>query len=72
MDSLQDVIRVIDQLSPDELQQLRAYIDERNNWAHGRIDAPKQRVFNLHPGAIQTSDNFDEPLPDEAPGQTSI
>jgi antitoxin (DNA-binding transcriptional repressor) of toxin-antitoxin stability system len=25
----------------------------------------KPRVFDLHPGAIWTSDDFDEPLPDE-------
>ncbi len=28
-------------------------------------DKPKQRVAPLHPGAIEVSDDFDAPLPDE-------
>ncbi|MBL8165181.1 MAG: DUF2281 domain-containing protein [Anaerolineae bacterium] len=26
---------------------------------------PKERILGLHPGAIWTSDDFDDPLPDE-------
>lgn len=25
----------------------------------------KERILGMHPGSIQTSDDFDEPLPDE-------
>jgi hypothetical protein len=63
MMSLQDVIEVVDQLSPEEKAQLREYLDTLpTNGQH----LPQKRIAGLHEhlGHAWISDDFDDELPD--------
>jgi len=57
---MQQLFETIDQLEPDQLQQLQSYIAQR------QYSPPVTfvRKLNLHRGVMQTSDDFDDPLPD--------
>lgn len=50
--SLLDKVRLIEEIAPQIEQELKAA-------------QPTPRMAGLHAGAIWTSDDFDEPLPDE-------
>ena len=50
--SLLDKVRLIEEIAPQIEQELKSA-------------QPTQRKAGLHAGAIWTSDDFDEPLPDE-------
>ncbi len=58
-----DLLKVVDSLSPEQKRLLREHID--NESIQNVVDLGQPRVFNLHPGAMWTSDDFDDPLPDE-------
>ena len=74
---LNELIRVIEQLSLPDLDQLitllialrthrKAINGLEGEQAELTSDPPTAiRVVGLHPGAISMSDDFDEPLPDE-------
>lgn len=59
MTDLQTLFRTIDELSPEEKQQVVAYIQEYRE--AGQSSQP--RVFDLHADVIPVSDDFDEELP---------
>jgi hypothetical protein len=59
MTDLQTLFRTIDELTPEEKQQVVEYIQE-----HQATEPSVQpRVFDLHAGVIAMSDDFDEELP---------
>ena len=58
-----DLLKAVDSLSPEQKRLLREHIDVVENSAE--IDTSKPRILGLHRGAIWTSDDFDDPLPDE-------
>jgi hypothetical protein len=59
-----DLLKVVDSLSPEQKRLLRQRIDGESD-PGVEVDLTKPRILGLHPGAIWTSDDFDEPLPDE-------
>ncbi|MCA0456897.1 MAG: DUF2281 domain-containing protein [Chloroflexi bacterium] len=58
-----DLLKVVDTLSPEQKQLLRQHIDNEPN--SSEIDLSKPRVLGLHMGSMWMSDDFDDPLPDE-------
>ncbi|MBI1280878.1 MAG: DUF2281 domain-containing protein [Anaerolineaceae bacterium] len=58
-----DLLKAVDSLSPEQKRLLREHIDGETEPAE--VDLTKPRILGLHPGAIWTSDDFDDPLPDE-------
>lgn len=58
-----DLLKVVDTLSPEQKSLLREHIDKES--VQNVVDLSQPRVFDLHPGAMWTSDDFDDPLPDE-------
>ncbi len=58
-----DLLKMVDTLSPEEKRLLQEHIN--NESVQSGVDLSKPRVFDLHPGAMWTSDDFDDPLPDE-------
>jgi hypothetical protein len=58
-----DLLKVVDSLSPEQKRLLREHMNNEN--VQSEVDLSKPRVFDLHPGAMWTSDDFDDPLPDE-------
>ena len=58
-----DLLKAVDTLSPQEKQLLRQHIDSNNSTPDVELNQP--RILGLHPGAMWTSDDFDDPLPDE-------
>lgn len=56
-----DLLKLVGQLSTEQKQLLRESLE--NSSSHEA--SLTERVPNLHPGAIWTSDDFDDPLPDE-------
>ena len=58
-----DLLKVVDSLSPEQKRVLRQHIDTESSPID--VDLSKPRVFDLHQGAMWTSDDFDDPLPDE-------
>lgn len=59
MQTLRQTIRT---LTPAELEELKAYIEQIQQTPPPTL---KERIFNMHPGAIEISDDFTDPLPDE-------
>jgi len=57
---LQIILQAVNELDDSQLQYLRRYIEERQQTL---ALAKGPRIPNLHPGAIQTTPDFDEPLP---------
>lgn len=55
--SFENLVKVIDQLSAEQKQILRDLLTKS-------LDS-KPRILGLHESAIRTSDDFDDPLPDE-------
>jgi hypothetical protein len=63
-----DLLKVVEKLSPEQKRILREHLEaEEEIETVSDIQEPllKERIPNLHPGAIWTSDDFDDPLPDE-------
>ena len=58
-----DLLKVVDSLSPEQKRVLREHIDTETT--QNEVDLSKPRILGLHPGAIWMSDDFDDPLPDE-------
>ena len=58
-----DLLQAVDSLSPEQKRLLREHMN--NESVQIEVDLSKPRVFDLHPGAMWTSDDFDDPLPDE-------
>jgi len=58
-----DLLKLIDQLSAEQ----KRIISERleSSAAENPTANLKPRILGLNPGAIWTSDDFDDPLPDE-------
>jgi len=69
MADLEMVLKAIDEMTPKQLRQLYAYLAERQIEANPQVpkSAPAKRVLGLHAhlGLAWTSDDFDDPLPDE-------
>lgn len=61
---LKTILDAIRELTPDELEQVRQVVEAESEKLAATISA-KQRIFDLHPGAMWMSDDFDDPLPDE-------
>lgn len=61
MTDLQTLFRTIDELTPEEKQQVVAYIQGQQT---PEIDVPSHRVFDLHAGVIWMSEDFDDELPE--------
>lgn len=57
--SFDDLIKVIDQLSAEQKRVLLDHLTQNGE------QSVKPRILGMHPGAIWTSDDFDDPLPDE-------
>jgi len=63
-----DLLKVIEKLSPEQKRILREHLEaeaEVETVSDIQETPLKERIPNLHPGAIWTSDDFDDPLPDE-------
>jgi hypothetical protein len=69
MADLEMVLKAIDEMTPEQLRQLYAYLAERQIEAipQESKSAPAKRVLGLHAhlGPAWTSDDFDAPLPDD-------
>lgn len=63
---LQSLYKVVDQLSEQERAQLMNYLAGGTDRPTLDDAQPKNRgwTFDLAPGAIQTTPDFDDPLPD--------
>ncbi|MBX3065684.1 MAG: hypothetical protein U0528_10835 [Anaerolineae bacterium] len=64
MTDMVQLFKLIDQLSPEERNQLAEYLYE------GKVEElqsnePFKRTFDLHAGVVVIHDNFDDPIPDE-------
>lgn len=57
-----DLLKLVGQLSPEQKRILRESLERE---AVSDQAPTSERVPNLHPGAIWTSEDFDDPLPDE-------
>jgi hypothetical protein len=63
-----DLLKVVEKLSPEQKRILREHLetDEEIETVSDIQEPPlTERIPNLHPGAIWTSEDFDDPLPDE-------
>jgi hypothetical protein len=59
--SLQEAIKVVEQLSPEELRQLRAYLDEREANTHIELDlSPAERARRLNEAFDQLREGLTE------------
>lgn len=58
---IQDILHAIDELDPSELQRVSQHIEQRQR---NTVPIESHRTLNLHQGVIQTTDDFDDPLPD--------
>jgi uncharacterized alpha-E superfamily protein len=58
--TLQDAIKVVDELSPDELQELRAYIDQRERESAIQSLSPEERIKRLDIAARAIREGFTE------------
>lgn len=58
-----DLLKVVDLLTPEQKRALVEHIATEAH--HAEVDLSQPRILGLHAGAIWTSDDFDEPLPDE-------
>jgi hypothetical protein len=58
------LLDIIDALSAEQKQIIRQHLDDENALQTEDNSLPP-RILGLHPGAIWTSDDFDDPLPDE-------
>jgi hypothetical protein len=56
-----DLLEVVKQLSDEQKRILLEQLEAENV----NQESLPERIPNLHPGAIWTSDDFDDPLPDE-------
>ncbi len=63
MTTLAEIEAATEELPSWELQELVQRLNERLEKAP--IEAPKERIAELHPGAMQMAPDFDDPLPDE-------
>lgn len=61
---LKTILAAIRELTPEELELVRQAVDAEKDKIAPTTPA-KQRIFDLHPGAMWMSDDFDDPLPDE-------
>lgn len=60
-----DLLKVIEKLSPEQKRVLREHLEAEEETPVEEGATAKPRVLGLHPGAIWTSEDFDDPLPDE-------
>ena len=61
MTDMDALYQAVDELTPEEREQLLEYIQQARQAPTGPL---KERVFGLHRGAITMSDDFDDELPD--------
>lgn len=63
-----DLLKIVEQLSPEQKRIIRLALDNELP-VETLNQSPEQelppRIPDLHAGAIWTSDDFDDPLPDE-------
>ena len=59
---IQDILLAIDELAPHDLQRVSQRIAERQSTPNSQSQPV---ILNLHAGAMKTSDDFDDPLPDD-------
>ena len=60
----EDLLKIIDQLSDEQKRIVQDHLAEHPSSV--TEDKPKKpRKLDLHPGAFQPTDDFDDPLPDE-------
>lgn len=60
MTDLMEILEAVDRLNEEDKAQLKAYLN--------RVSTPAKTapiIFDLHPGAMVMSDDFDDELPDE-------
>ena len=62
MSTVAEIEAAAQQLPPAELRQLIQHLVARLDQVS--LESPKPRIAGLHPGAIEMSADFDEPLPD--------
>jgi antitoxin (DNA-binding transcriptional repressor) of toxin-antitoxin stability system len=65
-------IKTVDLDTTSDVEQLLALIRDgsellltQDNVPLARLIPVEARIFDMHPGAIEISDDFDDPLPDE-------
>lgn len=61
---LKTILDAIRELTPEELAQVRKAVEAESEKLTAKPPTQK-RIFDLHPGAMWMSDDFDDPLPDE-------
>lgn len=61
--TLQELFTAIAKLDPDDREQLRFFLDTLDAPSFP-AEASKPLILDLHRGAILTTPDFDEPLPD--------
>jgi hypothetical protein len=59
-----DLLRIVQQLTPEQKRALQAHLNQ-SEAATDRIAPSGKRIMGLHRGMITTTEDFDEPLPDE-------
>lgn len=64
MTDIQTLFEMVDNLTPEELQQLIEYAQQRQPLT-GASPERTPRILGLHAGMIWISDDFTDPLPDE-------
>jgi hypothetical protein len=60
----EDLLKVIDELSDEQKRIVQEHLAE-SAVAGADAKPKKSRKLDLHPGAFQPTDDFDDPLPDE-------
>lgn len=60
-----DLLKVVEKLSPEQKRILREHLEAEKATAVETNSSAQPRILGLHPGAIWTSEDFDDPLPDE-------
>lgn len=61
--SAQEILAELPKLTAAELKAVAELCAQLE--AEKPADPPKQRILGMHPGAIETTPDFDDPLPDE-------
>jgi hypothetical protein len=63
MIDMDELLRTLNTLSPEQKKQVIDYLQQPENGA----EEPSRQglIFNMHPGAMVMSPDFDDELPDE-------
>ena len=60
MTELMEILEAVERLNEEDKAQLKAYLNRASTPVK-----PSPIIFDLHPGAMVMSDDFDDELPDE-------